>query len=302
MSAARHTPLQAWMQLLRPPNLFTVPGDPVAGFLLAGGMYGQCDAVAGMLSAVFVSLLFYMAGMVMNDCVDRQEDAVSRPERPLPSGIVSPRAAGTVAVLLFAAGLAVAGLTGGPMVAVALALTLCIVAYNAFGKKSSIFGPLLMGACRGLSLLMGAAASGRPFMGLNGVMIAVAGLTAYIAAVTSLASRETERCPMPFRRWLPVAAVTGCMAGLFILRPDVSPLYILPALASVIWTALLTWRLSSCPEPKVLMPAIGAFIRGLLLQQAAWMTFSGSSGVIAAILVVSVWPVSVYCSRRFYAS
>jgi hypothetical protein len=30
-----HPKLTAWLQLLRVPNLFTVPGDPLAGFSLA---------------------------------------------------------------------------------------------------------------------------------------------------------------------------------------------------------------------------------------------------------------------------
>ena len=36
--------MKAWLQLFRVPNLFTVPGDPLAGFLIATG--GRLDSRA----------------------------------------------------------------------------------------------------------------------------------------------------------------------------------------------------------------------------------------------------------------
>ncbi len=301
MSASRHKTFNAWLQLMRPPNLLTVPGDPASGFLLASSSAGHIS-YAWLLLATIIALLFYMAGLVVNDCFDWREDASTRPERPIPSGAITLRAAVAAAGVLFAAGLMLAGIAGGRMFGVALALAVCIMAYNAFGKRIPVCGVLLMGGCRGGSLLLGAVATGMPFAGLNRVVIAAAGLAVYIAAVTSLAGRETEATPIPVRRWLPSAAVTVCMLGLLVIADTVRPLFVVLGGVAAAWPFVIAWRLSACPEPKVLIPSIGRFIRGLLLIQAAWMAYSGPSGILAAGIALSAWPASVYISRRFYAS
>ncbi|NEB17053.1 UbiA family prenyltransferase, partial [Streptomyces coelicoflavus] len=58
------------------------------------------------LLAIGSSLCLYEAGMALNDWADREEDAVERPHRPLPSGRVRPAAALTAAGALTGAGLA----------------------------------------------------------------------------------------------------------------------------------------------------------------------------------------------------
>src|SRR5438876_11164896 len=83
------TSLRAWLQLFRVPNLFTVPGDPLAGFLLATG--GRIDA--RVVFAILASLFLYAAGLAMNDLADFDEDRRERPKRPLASGAISRGAA-----------------------------------------------------------------------------------------------------------------------------------------------------------------------------------------------------------------
>ena len=84
--------LRAWLQLFRVPNLLTVPGDPLAGFLIAAG--GRLDSRAAC--AVVASLAFYAAGLAMNDLADFAEDTRERPKRPLPSGAIPRSTAWTV--------------------------------------------------------------------------------------------------------------------------------------------------------------------------------------------------------------
>ena len=68
--------LKNWLQLLRAPNLFTVPGDPLAGFLLASG--GEFVAYAAFL-AMGASICFYCGGLLLNDLADLEEDRRDRP-------------------------------------------------------------------------------------------------------------------------------------------------------------------------------------------------------------------------------
>ena len=79
---------KAWLALLRPPNLPTLPGDPLAGWCLAGG--GDWP---GVIAAAVAVLLLYMAGLILNDVADIEIDRRERPDRPLPSGRVTRAAA-----------------------------------------------------------------------------------------------------------------------------------------------------------------------------------------------------------------
>ncbi|MFC1499260.1 UbiA family prenyltransferase, partial [Verrucomicrobiota bacterium] len=99
--------LHAWLQLIRLPNLLTVPGDPLAGFLLArvaGAGPEMIYAIFPVLSALFL----YMSGLIWNDVVDYREDSIQRKSRPLPSGQISLRSAVISGLLVSFLGIACA--------------------------------------------------------------------------------------------------------------------------------------------------------------------------------------------------
>ncbi|MET8686851.1 SCO3242 family prenyltransferase [Streptomyces sp. NPDC004732] len=144
---------RAWVELLRVPALFTVPGDALAGAAATGLRPNHRT-----LLAIGSSLCLYEAGMALNDWADRAEDAVERPERPLPSGRIAPPAALAAATALTAAGLALASRAGRPSLAMAGALAATVWAYD-LGLKHTPAGPAAMAAARGLDLLLGATAT-----------------------------------------------------------------------------------------------------------------------------------------------
>jgi len=187
--APRRGTLAAWAQLLRLPNLFTVPGDPLAGFALAGGLGSWADLLA-VLPCAAAAVLIYAAGLVLNDLCDRQADARDRPSRPLPAGEIRPASAAAASAILAAGGIALAAMVSLPAAAVAAALALAVVVYDAATKRIRVVGPVTMGLCRGLSLLLGAAAAGAGRATATPVAVAVVLLTVYVALVTYLASFE----------------------------------------------------------------------------------------------------------------
>ncbi|MEU2128032.1 SCO3242 family prenyltransferase [Streptomyces sp. NPDC018352] len=146
---------RAWAELLRVSALFTVPGDALAGAAASGRRPDR-----GTVLAVGASLCLYEAGMALNDWADREEDAVDRPHRPIPSGRIAPAAALAAAGALTAAGLGLAGLAGRPALAVATGLAATVWAYD-LRLKHTPAGPAAMAAARGLDLLLGATATGR---------------------------------------------------------------------------------------------------------------------------------------------
>ncbi len=185
--------LKTWLQLVRAPNLFTVPGDPLAGFLLAST--GSLNPPATLLLAVGASLCFYAYGLLLNDLADLAEDRRDRPFRPLPSGAAKTSTVAGAACLLALAGMACSFFAGSPAFGTGLALLAAVTLYDFVGKKIPLFAQANMGVCRGLSLLLGAAAAGDVF----GTKPLVAGiiLTVYIALVTSLSRFETRYPKLP---------------------------------------------------------------------------------------------------------
>ncbi|MFJ6808329.1 SCO3242 family prenyltransferase [Streptomyces anulatus] len=145
--------LRAWAELLRVSALFSVPGDALAGAAAVGRRPGRGTALA-----IGASLCLYEAGMALNDWADRDEDAVDRPHRPIPSGRISPAAALGAAGVLTAAGLALAARAGRPALAVATGLAATVWAYDLHLKHTKA-GPAAMAAARSLDLLLGATAT-----------------------------------------------------------------------------------------------------------------------------------------------
>lgn len=318
--SARQRKLRAWASLLRVPNLFTVPGDPLAGTVLAlaAGASASMPAARALL-AVGASLLLYAAGLLQNDYWDLDEDRRDRPDRPLPSGDVSPRSAIVAAFVLAGLGVVLARLASLPAGIAAAGLLMVETIYNRGGKNVHILGPLLMGACRGLSLLVGAAALGWDGVASAEVLLAAVGLAAYIAAVTAVADEETTRGPVKLRR-LP-AEVLLLWAIPFWLFAFIGPAavaggsyppsrYTVNAALSgallafaFIRTAVLVRSLRGGDVPPAhVQRTVGRLIRTLLAVQAALLASIAWPGLLLAAWPLAAWPMAKNLSRRFYSS
>ncbi|MEU8503949.1 SCO3242 family prenyltransferase [Streptomyces brevispora] len=187
--------MRAWAELLRVSALFTVPGDALAGAAAVGRRPNRSTALA-----VGASLCLYEAGMALNDWADRDEDAVDRPHRPIPSGRITPRAALTAAGALTVAGLALAARAGRPALTVATGLAATVWAYD-LRLKHTPAGPAAMAAARGLDLLLGATATAT-------APVASVSAEAPVAAVSAVASASvgaSARAVLPAA--LPAAAM-----------------------------------------------------------------------------------------------
>ncbi|MFB6710055.1 SCO3242 family prenyltransferase [Streptomyces sp. NPDC056333] len=155
--------VRAWAELLRVSALFTVPGDALAGAAALGRRPGRGTALA-----VGASLCLYEAGMALNDWADRDEDAIDRPHRPIPSGRITPGAALAAAGALTAAGLTLAARAGRPALTVATGLAATVWAYD-LRLKHTQAGPAAMAAARALDLLLGATATATAGTGTGSV-------------------------------------------------------------------------------------------------------------------------------------
>ncbi|NLB64901.1 MAG: UbiA family prenyltransferase [Lentisphaerae bacterium] len=179
----------AWLRLIRLPNLLTVPGDTLAGFLLAAGS-SALNWPRFFLLALPASLGFYTAGVILNDIFDFKEDHRDRPRRPLPKGDISRENAGMAA--LFLIGFAAFAAAFFDAMYVAAPLIVCIGLYNIGLKRVPVLGPVLMGLCRAGNLLLGAALSAHGVAFPTPALAGAAVLGLYIATVTQLARGEAR--------------------------------------------------------------------------------------------------------------
>ena len=152
--------LNAWLELVRLPNLFTVFGDALMGVSLAMLALGVQLTTGRVLCVCLASLFLYSFGVSLNDLVDAEADARHRPERPIPSGRISRMAALSFAIFLGLCGVVFAGLCGNLSCLISLVLVVLIVAYNLVLKKNAVAGAVGMGLCRAMDVALGASLAG----------------------------------------------------------------------------------------------------------------------------------------------
>lgn len=314
-TTARPSKFVSWCRLLRVPNLFTVPGDPIVGFFIARAVASSADDAAWVRlwwPPVVSALLLYAAGLLANDYFDLAEDRRDRPGRPLPAGDVRAGAAIVVAIVAVLAGVGLAAWVNPACGAIALALGACAMLYDWRLKRVPVIGPLTMGACRGLSLLLGAAAWGPEALTHMLVLLPAACLSLYIAAITLIAVGEARQRSLRGIRWGPPAAMLALLVAVSL--PTGGFLLFMPAYGfENLWVVTCTLmilaagasfaaaeRLRGDPPVAIVQRTVGQLIRNLLLVHAA--VAGGMGHWLIAVALLAAWPASAMLARRFYAS
>ncbi len=291
---ARST-LGTYAELVRLPNLFTAPPDVILGAALVA-VTGHGSSVFTIAGLAGVSMLLYAGGTTLNDAFDADVDSRERPDRPIPSGRVSREIAfGFGFGLLAVAVVAAFAIGGWASAAVAGAVAVAIVGYDGMLKETTA-GFLAMGTARGLNVLLGTTAAGAVVLELSPTALAVpVVIVCYIAAVTFMASRETEGGSQR----LVVVAVGGVVAALLVLGWNLVAIQPPPletgaaitfAGAFCWWIARPLRRAYADPVPSTIGPAVGACILGLVFLDAAFAAVAGLEWALAtaAFLVPAV--------------
>ncbi|HLT84270.1 MAG TPA: UbiA family prenyltransferase [Phototrophicaceae bacterium] len=263
-------------ELVRLPAALSVPGDALAGAVAAGGAGWRTAVLAGS------STCLYWAGMALNDYADRELDAVERPERPIPSGRVSPTTALGVAGGLTAASLGLAAVAGRRAFAVAVPLAGAVWAYDLVAKSTPL-GPVVMASTRTLDVLLGGSAAPRR------ALPAAAALGAHTCAVTSL-SRGEVHGTSPAVAGAAVATTAAVAAGV-VGRSVRRGTGRLPRLATAVLAASYAATVGRAQADAVRTPtaaaarrATGVGIRGMVPLQAALVAGGGAVGAAAGLM------------------
>src|SRR5690606_10368352 len=186
--------IKGYLRLTRPANLPTAAADVLAGIAISGffATYSHQDewdfnSITGAILLIGSTIFLYAAGVMLNDVFDYRLDKEERPERPIPSGLVPLRSAALLGGLLMVVGLVLAFLAGPLSGYIAVVLGIAILLYDTVGKHHSLFGPLNMGLCRGLNLLLGISILGS--LGHWGIALIP---IIYIAAITMISRGEVH--------------------------------------------------------------------------------------------------------------
>lgn len=300
---------QTWhyLQLIRLPNIFTVPSNVIVGYLaLQNGFSGQ---LVGLISA---SVLLYVSGIVFNDFFDFEHDRRNRPMRPLPSGKITKDRALALGITSMIAGNLVALVAAGFLgFIVTLVLSAIILAYDYRLKSKSVAGTIAMSGARGLNVVLGAApgllvmvsalsdealADGR----LQTLLIAASSMFFYIVSVMILSRTEEEGASRPriqismgiFMALVAYIAFSGYMVGW-----DYRYFLPLAALAIAIAFTFTRYRMQSAASTQKI---IRNMILSIIVLDSVFITANSGVAYGAAILLLLI--PAVLLGKKMYVT
>ncbi len=277
------------LRLGRVSNLPTVWTNTLAAVVLAGWPAAGWATVLLMLA---ISLA-YVGGMYLNDAFDADIDARERPERPIPSGMVSRRTVYLAGYGMLAACVVLLGLIGiarGVGLAPAaggLALAGAIVLYD-WNHKGNRFSPLLMGLCRALVYVaVGLAVTLALPMPLWAAAIA---MLCYVAGLTYTAKQES--LGRVENMW-PLAVL--CIPWLYGLWLSIGAPVAFVFLALLTALMAVTLRLLFRRGPGDVPRAVVTMIAGIALLDAVFLAAAGAVG--AAVVAVALFALTLAAQR-----
>ncbi len=268
--------LYGYLALARISNSPTVVSNVLAGAALAGAT--AINHTSGVLALALV--LFYTAGMYLNDLCDYAIDCRQRPERPLPAGSVSRTEATAIVLALFGSGSALLWSVSLAAFLAGLLLTALIVAYDLW-HKSNPLSPVLMASTRMMVYVSAFVSFSTQVAAALVLWSALLGL--YIVALTYIA--KTEARP-PVTQYWPAGALM-LPALVFLVQVATLPglLVLVPFVGWVAYSLSFVYR----RRQRSIGGAIARLIAGISLLDSLVLALAGAwAGVLLAWLAFGV--------------
>lgn len=163
------------INLIRPINSIMVGFAVIVGIGVASPkMIFSIYSLLGFLTGFFISSF----SMVVNDYYDIEVDKVNRPDRPLPSGAISPNFAIVLALILLFIGIASSMLISLNNFVIASVFAFLAWFYNFWGKRRGFIGNIMVAASVAIPYIYGGMAVNNAYKPLL-VWLA---LTSFLAA------------------------------------------------------------------------------------------------------------------------
>lgn len=220
-------------------KLFRLGNCAMAAFgtLLAAaacaGVDGLSDFTVQIVLSMAVVVAFTAAGNSYNDYFDRDIDRKAHPERPIPSGIVSPYGAALVAVVLFAVAAVLSFFVNLWSVTIVITSIFVMVGYERFLKVEGLAGNLAISWLTGALFLFGGAAV--ESMSLAWILAALAFLATLgreiVKDIQDIEGDRESRLTLPMRIGTRNSGIIGSAS--FVAAVGLSPFpYLLDLLSS----------------------------------------------------------------------
>ncbi|MCH2177706.1 MAG: UbiA family prenyltransferase [Mariniblastus sp.] len=283
-----------WLQLLRISAAPSAISNILVGFLIVQGGW---TPVAPVLLLVLSSVCLYSAGMVSNDLFDLKLDQQHSRKRPLVTGTIGFHEARTLCVSLFIAGLGLAACVSFRSWIITLFLTTTILLYNGPLKKT-LAGPIMMGVCRSLNLLLGASYLAQSQLVQNDLLgwpiyvwwISIS-LGVLITGLTLFAKNESQtnaRTPLVVGTIIILTgmagfAMTQCSMETKAVDLQIFPILILLIACPVILRLVLS--IQSC-QPQRIQFAVISLLKSLIVFDASFCLLFGQPNLIYPLTVL----------------
>lgn len=286
--------LKPWIQIIRPSNVLTAISDVLAGVAIAClFLHHDLPEVNNLILITISSMLLYTGGIVFNDVFDAALDQVERPERPIPSGRIKRSSAAILGAVAFAIGCALAFLVNVSAFSISLAIVLMCLLYNGKAKHHFIAGPIVMGTCRGLNLLLGMALLPAS---LEYWYIAIVPII-YIASVTNISRGEVygnNKTAMLVSIGLYAIVILTLLYFTFVSKNYLAIIFIL---FFTLMIARPLFKALKSLDPMDVRKAVKFGVLALILMNASWIALSGFW--ILALAVCAILPISIYLAKKF---
>lgn len=293
-----------FLRLMRPANIVTAVADVLAGAVVSGlVIYGEdCSGVdynrphiIDLLLLCCSTACLYGGGIVFNDVFDAELDKVERPERPIPSGLISIREASILGSVLLISGVAAAFIVSVLSGSIAILIAACALIYDKLAKHHSFLGPLNMGTCRGLNLLLGLSIV--PASMLNLWFVGLVPLL-YIFSITMISRAEVHggrKITIGIAAFLYAIVIAAILIFYFLNKGSQYTGALLLGFGWMIYQPLFkAWREPIGPN---IGKAVKAGVLGLIFMDASWAAASGNLPM--AILILCLLPISIGLARIF---
>jgi 4-hydroxybenzoate polyprenyltransferase len=287
-----------YLRLMRPANIVTSIADVLAGVAISGYFINYANQVQNLVPVLLLCLStigLYGGGVVFNDVFDAELDSVERPERPIPSGLISKKEATTLGAVLLTAGIILAFLVSTISGLLAFCITVSALVYNKLGKHHKLLGPVNMGLCRGLNLLLGISIV--PLALQGNWLLAIIPII-YIASITMVSRGEVHGGSKTTLYCASLLYLVVLAAILYFSFANGNLLFTLVFVLPFAWM-IFTPLLTAIKEPigRNIGKAVKAGVLALILMNAGWAAAFGA--LYLAIVIVILLPVSLKLGRLF---
>lgn len=283
---------------MRLANIVTAVADVLAGVAISGFIIETGLFVHQILPIILLCIStmgLYGGGVVFNDVFDAELDKIERPERPIPIGIITVKEGALLGIFLLLMGIVAAFIVNPVSGLFAIGISVSAIVYDKWGKHHYFLGPLNMGLCRGLNLLLGVSILA---IQLNLYWYVAFVPIIYIGSITIISGGEVHGGKSKSLYFAGLLYFLVAVSILIISFYNKNELLTLIFLLPFVWMIFAPlFKAIQQPAGKNICKAVKAGVIALILLNASLAATFGSPSL--ALLIVLLLPLSLYLAKKF---